>query len=127
MVPTTDEKNEVLNRFMPVRCELGWARCPHAVDVQDGNGVQHDNYHPFNYYADTPEAREATRLLKDEFVRRMGREVTVTSYPRRIYNHVEYYVEIVDFDAKVFIRAMEHHAILDAIYEAIKKEYEVIR
>lgn len=104
-------KIEVLNRFM------GWE--PSTTQFSKATGKTYV-VQPFNPYADTPEAREWTRKLKDEFVRRTGRGVHVET-GRWIGEAqlVNYWVRLDDSEITLQ-ESIEHHAILDAIYEAIK-------
>lgn len=81
---THDEANVQLNAF------AGWKvgqKCE-RVDDTTTRGIPYCALHdltaphdipPTDYFADTPEAREAVRVLKDEFVRRTGRGVDVHS------------------------------------------------
>ena len=133
-MPTQDEKNLVLNRFMRWEPKHNLMRLPlrHKHDVPEIH--EKDDWCakagccpvpdvPFNYYADTPEARERTRLLKDEFVRRTDNAVLVKSY-QTILGRTWHYAWIVGVVDDVKYRSVggeiESHAILDAIYEAIK-------
>src|SRR6185437_15380560 len=126
---THAEALDILNRF------AGWKpgqKCAGEIDVYDGpdgpwaecSSCRHvwsiaesPNDHDIpqtDYFAPTPAAREALRLLKDEFVRRTGNSVVITSYadehdqPRhRVWN----------------MRScpIEHHAIAFALAEALKE------
>ena len=126
---TVEEKNLVLNRFMGwepnQRCRDDFGRVDMPTGWECACGAlleeqweEHD-IPPFNYYTNTPEARERTRLLKDEFVRRTGGEVDV-------HTRAEYTLEpLFSCWAGVGTKRcswspVESHAILDAIYEAIK-------
>ena len=128
-----NDKIDVLNRFMgwepgqqcdglrkPVDdYEFGDVWCAKCNAVYGCGG--HD-IPPINPYADTPEAREWTRRLKDEFVRRMGFDAEV--YTMRTGESLTYEC-MIDDDGPTWreiYRPIEHHAILDAIYEAIRQE-----
>lgn len=94
-MPTQDEKNLALNRFM------GWIA--------------------FDLYADTPGAREWTRLLKDEFVRRTGSLMKVDTWPSGLFKaRIRKRPSIDDGQVIEVELPVESHAILDAIYEAIR-------
>ena len=121
-----NDKIEVLNRFM------GWttgARCPECNERPtyrtpddtwwDSNAHFWRIIPPFDPYADTPEAREWTRRLKDEFVRRTGKYTEVLSHVQP-HGVMRFRVMIPPMRDLVRWSEIEHHAILDAIYEAIK-------
>lgn len=105
-MPTQDEINLALNKFMPNKdCSILLAgdRC---------------RVHGFNFFADTPEAHERTDALSDKFVEKYPYNLTVsTCYSATVGR---------TYHARAGFRGQEHvafvksHAILDAIYEAIK-------
>ena len=131
-------KIEVLNRFM------GWEPCPHdkSADVCDGSlsrglrtkcgrSTMHGYHHirlfpcdcksPFDPYADTPEAREWTNNLEDEYIRRTGKAVTTQRFMKD--GKLTTLGRVGPPAGMSLVEtAIKHHAILDAIYEAIKYE-----
>lgn len=124
---TNVEANDILNSF------AGWEpgrKCPehdmchHGFCSHDQAFGDHE-IQPTDYFADTPEAREAVRLIKDAFVRRtkLGIEIRVqevegaAQFSAHIFN-------LPDWDVAVASRwgqAIEHHAIALAIAEALKE------
>lgn len=122
-MPTQDEKNLALNKFM------GWEpnqRCHGLGNYHDNPAlrckhriyVEHD-IPPFDYYADTPEARERVRLLRYEFVKRTHKQIQL-SWDWNIGNvWTEVWIAGVGME-RACKSAIESHAILDAIYEAIR-------
>lgn len=138
---THEEANQLLNAF------AGWTpgqKCAGGIIVTDprreqgpGGPWKRSISHqwcrggPFNgdhdipqadYFADTPEAREAVRLLKDEFVRRELIAVRVTTYTHGfvVTLRVDAFKEWVNWaDAPI-----EHHAIAYALAAALKERGE---
>lgn len=106
---TQEEKNLAVNKFM------GWEpneQCRNECEL-----------HRFiNYYADTPEARERVRLLAASFVIQDGHEIVMSIKHPAGFSYVTYEVFVV-YGERGNIRhenGIESHAILDAIYEAIR-------
>ena len=113
-MPTQDEKNLALNQFMSNGCY--WMYLDN--DPMRSWCHVHKHYQDlFNFYADTPEARERTWLLKNEFVRRQDTALVVETFylDGQVWFNIYIGAGIVASDAPD-----ESHAILDAIYEAIR-------
>ena len=128
-MPDQQHKIEVLNRFMGWEPRANLMRLPlrHKHDIPEVH--EKDDWcpkagccpivdTPFNPYTDTHEARQWTRLLKDEFVRRTHQYVEVLTSPQESTAYCCY----AGTHDKWAWSAIEHHAILDAIYEVIKDE-----
>ena len=129
-----NDKIEVLNRFM------GWEpnrhcrdmTCTHPERYHSVCGYAARNPHnvpPFDPYADTPEAREWARKLKDEFVRRNPSVdlIVHTVHTCLTNGEVRFACEMAELSRGRYVTKrrtvpIEHHAILDAIYEAIRQE-----
>ena len=79
---------------------------------------------PFDPYADTPEAREWTRKLKDEYVQRKNIHVCVKSLANSAFSCSLFFENGDGYLAWRWMAdsLIEHHAILDAIYEVIKEK-----
>jgi len=120
---TRDENNRLLNEFMGWKigqeCERGFHYCfkhnrrePHDAPMID-------------YYADTPEAREAARLLKDKFVEQTRRAICLLAEPYKDCGIA--YLVWLDSPSSPYgtLRArgsspIESHAIADAIAAALR-------
>lgn len=131
-MPTLDEKNLALNKLM------GWApnrKCNKLQATASGGGpigyycLEHrtnlpHNIPPFNFYADTPEARERTRLLAIEYSRRTGRDVDIHIRTKKgchpLFGAWAGGKENRSEKGHYGCGLNWSHAILDAIYEAIE-------
>jgi len=141
MTPTEAEANAILNRFAGWKPEQPLYRCYRPTCDRGGTTgpptrtwcLEHDrDIPPTDYFADTPEAREAVRLLKDEFVRRTKR------YHIKIETYLTYYggefmvrATVVDDKAEVdeesspyIDESIESHAIALALAAALKERGE---
>ena len=100
------EANAILNEF------AGW---------KPGQNKVTGYIPPIDYFADTPEAREALRLLKDEFVRKVG---GVSVRTARLETGELVYAVTWGHRSKSDFAPTESHAIAFALAAALKERGE---